>query len=89
MAARLPVSRPAVSQHLTALMHSGLVSYEERGTRNIYRLNVAGLGGVRGRLDSASARAGYRTGWDPVIEQYALACGASIRTTKILSQPDA
>jgi DNA-binding transcriptional ArsR family regulator len=51
LAAGLPVSRPAVSQHLTVLRRSGLVSYEERGTRNIYRLDPAGLGGLRAWLD--------------------------------------
>ena len=51
LAAALPVSRPAVSQHLMVLRRSGLVSYEERGTRNIYRLDPAGLGGLRAWLD--------------------------------------
>ena len=52
LAAILPVSRPAVSQHLTVLRRSGLVSYEERGTRNVYRLDPAGLDGLRAWLDS-------------------------------------
>ena len=51
LAAGLPVSRPAVSQHLTVLKRSGLVSYEEHGTRNIYRLDPAGLSGLRAWLD--------------------------------------
>src|SRR5690606_31123402 len=43
IAARLPVSRPAVSQHLKVLKASGLVSDEAVGTRHIYRLNEAGV----------------------------------------------
>jgi DNA-binding transcriptional ArsR family regulator len=52
LAATLPVSRPAVSQHLTVLRRSGLVSYDELGTRNVYRLDPAGLGELRAWLDS-------------------------------------
>ena len=61
LAAGLPVSRPAVSQHLTVLKRSGLVSYEERGTRNIYRLDPSGLRGLRAWLDGfwESAMASY------------------------------
>jgi DNA-binding transcriptional ArsR family regulator len=51
LAAALPVSRPAVSQHLTVLRRSGLVSYEELGTRNVYRLDPAGLSELRVWLD--------------------------------------
>ena len=62
LAARLPVSRPAVSQHLTVLKRSGLVSYEERGTRNIYRLDPAALGSLRAWLDSF---------WQTALDSYA------------------
>jgi DNA-binding transcriptional ArsR family regulator len=51
LAAALPVSRPAVSQHLTVLRRSGLVRYEELGTRNVYRLDPAGLSELRAWLD--------------------------------------
>jgi DNA-binding transcriptional ArsR family regulator len=67
LAAMLPVSRPAVSQHLTVLRRSGLVSYEERGTRNIYRLDPAGLGGLRAWLD------GF---WQAALASYANAVQA-------------
>jgi DNA-binding transcriptional ArsR family regulator len=62
LAARLPVSRPAVSQHLTVLKRSGLVSYEERGTRNIYRLDPVALGSLRAWLDSF---------WQTALDRYA------------------
>jgi DNA-binding transcriptional ArsR family regulator len=43
LAGRLPVSRPAISQHLRVLHQSRLVTFEEVGTRNLYRLDPAGL----------------------------------------------
>jgi DNA-binding transcriptional ArsR family regulator len=51
LAARLPISRPAVSQHLTILRRSRLVTYEESGTRNVYRLDPAGLRDLRTWMD--------------------------------------
>lgn len=51
VAAAVPVSRPAVSQHLRVLHRSGLVRYEEVGTRNVYRLNPSGLEPLRSWLD--------------------------------------
>lgn len=62
LAAALPVSRPAVSQHLTILRRSGLVSYEELGTRNVYRLDPAGLTELRSWLDSF---------WEAALHSYA------------------
>ncbi|WP_422934825.1 ArsR/SmtB family transcription factor [Sinomonas sp. P47F7] len=51
LAAQLPVSRPAVSQHLKVLKESGLVSDETVGTRRVYRLNPAGVQALRDQLD--------------------------------------
>jgi DNA-binding transcriptional ArsR family regulator len=51
IAAQLPVSRPAVSQHLKVLKDAGLVTDEARGTSRIYRIDPAGLGPVRRWLD--------------------------------------
>src|SRR5688500_10489955 len=47
----LPVSRPAVSQHLKLLKDAGLVVDEAAGTRRIYRANPAGLAALRAQLD--------------------------------------
>src|SRR2546423_392083 len=47
----LPVSRPAVSQHLRVLKGAGLVTDEQRGTRRIYRIEPDGLGELRAYLD--------------------------------------
>ena len=46
-AADLPVSRPAVSQHLKVLKDAGLVVDEARGTARIYRIDPEGLGPIR------------------------------------------
>jgi DNA-binding transcriptional ArsR family regulator len=43
LAEGMPVSRPAVSQHLTVLRTAGLVSEHREGTRRIYRLEAAGI----------------------------------------------
>jgi DNA-binding transcriptional ArsR family regulator len=51
IAAGLPVSRPAVSQHLKVLREAGLVTDISRGTRRIYRLDPRGLGQLREWLD--------------------------------------
>jgi DNA-binding transcriptional ArsR family regulator len=51
LAAGLPITRPAVSQHLRVLEGGGLVSHESVGTRNIYRLDPAGLAALREWLD--------------------------------------
>jgi DNA-binding transcriptional ArsR family regulator len=51
LAARLPVTRPAVSQHLKVLKDAGLVRDEARGTRRVYRIDPAGLGQIRQWLD--------------------------------------
>jgi DNA-binding transcriptional ArsR family regulator len=51
LARGLPVSRPAVSQHLRALKEAGLVSDEPEGTRRIYRIDPEGLGQLRRWLD--------------------------------------
>jgi DNA-binding transcriptional ArsR family regulator len=51
LAAALPVSRPAVSQHLKVLHEAGLVGFSARGTRNVYHLDPAGLEPLRGWLD--------------------------------------
>ena len=51
LAAQLPVSRPAVSQHLKVLKDAGLVTDEARGTSRIYRIDPQGLGPLRRWLD--------------------------------------
>jgi len=52
LAAGLPVSRPAVSQHLKILKDAGLVTAEQRGRARIYRIDPKGLGALRSWLDA-------------------------------------
>jgi DNA-binding transcriptional ArsR family regulator len=51
IAAGLPVSRPAVSQHLKILKDAGLVAETAQGTRRIYRIDPRGIGAMREWLD--------------------------------------
>jgi DNA-binding transcriptional ArsR family regulator len=51
LAEDLPVSRPAVSQHLKVLKNAGLVVDRAAGTRRIYQLNPDGLAELRSQLD--------------------------------------
>lgn len=67
LAAGLPVSRPAVSQHLRVLKDAGLVAERAVGTRRIYRLNAAGLVALRDQLDTFWDRA--LGGYQEVAEQ--------------------
>jgi DNA-binding transcriptional ArsR family regulator len=48
----LPVSQPAVSQHLKVLKHVGMVSDRAEGTRRKYRLNEHGVAALRDQLDT-------------------------------------
>ena len=47
----LPVSRPAVSQHLKVLKAAGLVTDRPDGTRRVYQIDPQGLGQIRAWLD--------------------------------------
>jgi DNA-binding transcriptional ArsR family regulator len=51
LAGELPVSRPAVSQHLKVLKDAGLVIDRRAGTRRIYQLDPDGVGALRAYLD--------------------------------------
>lgn len=67
IAQRLPVSRPAVSQHLKVLKDAGLVADWAEGTRRIYRLNPAGVAAMRDQLDAFWSRA--LAGYADAVEQ--------------------
>lgn len=57
LARGLPVSRPAVSQHLRVLKEAGLVTETAIGTRRIYRLDPRGIAAMRDWLDAHWASA--------------------------------
>jgi DNA-binding transcriptional ArsR family regulator len=62
IAARLPVSRPAVSQHLRVLKEAGLVTERQNGTRRLYRVDPDGLAELREYLEGfwEEALAGFK-----------------------------
>src|SRR3954468_13676227 len=62
LARDLPVTRPAVSQHLKVLLDAGLVTYERTGTRNVYRLRPEGLAPLRRWVEDL---------WDTALAAYA------------------
>ena len=57
LARELPVTRPAVSQHLKVLKEARLVRDAAEGTRRIYSIDPAGLGQIRAWLDRHWERA--------------------------------
>jgi DNA-binding transcriptional ArsR family regulator len=67
LASELPISRPAVSQHLKILKEAGLVTDHAAGTRRVYRLNPAGVAALRDQLDTFWSRA--LDGYQDVVEQ--------------------
>ena len=64
LASDLPVSRPAVSQHLKVLKDAGLVSARQDGTRRRYQLDPDGITAVRAWLDGL---------WDEALDAYKVA----------------
>jgi len=58
----MPVSRPAVSQHLKVLKEAGLVTDRADGTRRVYSIDPNGLGALRRYLDQF---------WDQALEAFA------------------
>jgi DNA-binding transcriptional ArsR family regulator len=71
LAAHLPVSRPAVSQHLRVLKHAGLVSERRDGTRRLYRIEPAGL---------AELRQWFELFWDDALAGFKAAAESERRT---------
>lgn len=63
LAAGLPVSRPAVSQHLRVLSDAGLLEVHQSGTRRLYRLSPDGVAALRKYVDGLwdDALAGFLT----------------------------
>jgi DNA-binding transcriptional ArsR family regulator len=68
LAAQLPISRPAVSQHLRALKDGGLVVDQAQGTRRVYRLNPDGVAALRAWLDGV---------WDQALTAFQKAAEAA------------
>jgi DNA-binding transcriptional ArsR family regulator len=71
IARTLPVSRPAVSQHLRVLKDSKLVTDRAEGTRRVYQVDPAGLAAVREYFDAF---------WTDALEAFREAAEAPIET---------
>jgi DNA-binding transcriptional ArsR family regulator len=69
----LPVTRPAVSQHLKVLKQAGLVSDHSEGTRRIYSIDPNGLGSMRAWLDQF---------WGSALDAFATEIERSQRETE-------
>jgi len=68
----LPVTRPAVSQHLKVLKDAGLVADRSVGTRRIYYIDPRGLGAMRAWLDQF---------WEAALDAFKLAAEAEAKKT--------
>jgi DNA-binding transcriptional ArsR family regulator len=71
LASELPVSRPAVSQHLKVLKEAELVIDRQAGTRRIYQLDPGGVERLRAYLDHFwdQALAGYRSAVEQAMKE--------------------
>jgi DNA-binding transcriptional ArsR family regulator len=71
LARELPVSRPAVSQHLKVLKNAGLVIDRPVGTRRIYQLDPGGVAALRDQLDRYWSRtlAAYKVAVEQPTEE--------------------
>jgi DNA-binding transcriptional ArsR family regulator len=71
LASELPVSRPAVSQHLKVLKGAGLVMDRPAGNRRIYQLDPAGVSALRAQLDQfwTDALAAYKAAAERPTEE--------------------
>ncbi|MGH3111711.1 MAG: ArsR/SmtB family transcription factor [Gaiellaceae bacterium] len=72
LAAELPVSRPAVSQHLRVLQSAGLVTHRRNGTRNVYGLDGSGVAELRTWVDAF---------WDEALARFKAAAETKGDTT--------
>lgn len=73
IADQLPVSRPAVSQHLRVLSEAGLVVHRTEGTRNIYQADPEGIDALRGYLDGL---------WENALQQFKAKAERPARATR-------
>lgn len=71
LARDLPVTRPAVSQHLKVLRDAGLVADTRSGKQRIYRVDPEGLAKLRAELDVfwSRALANYKVAVEPNLEE--------------------
>lgn len=70
LSSELPVTRPAVSQHLKVLKQAGLVTDQADGTRRIYRINQTGVRAIHHYLDQmwSQALAGFQQAAEQIAQ---------------------
>jgi DNA-binding transcriptional ArsR family regulator len=73
VARELPVSRPAVSQHLKVLKSAGLVSDHAAGTRRVYSVNPAGIAAIRDYFEQF---------WQQSLSRFAAVASQEIEPTQ-------
>jgi DNA-binding transcriptional ArsR family regulator len=78
LADQLPISRPAVSQHLKVLRDGGLVVSQPEGTRRIYRLNPQGVDALRTWLEGV---------WDQALTNLHKAVEQAAADNRFTEQP--
>ena len=71
LASELPVSRPAVSQHLRVLKEAGLVADRAAGTRRIYQIQPRGVRAIHAYLDQM---------WEQALASFQAAATAAVAT---------
>jgi len=80
----MPVSRPAVSQHLRVLKNAGLVTDSRAGTRRLYQLNPEGVARLRAHFDQmwTKAMSAFQTAAEkpPIGEKHVKSRGRSRRS---------
>lgn len=79
LAAELPVSRPAVSQHLKVLKDANLVQEERQGTKRIYHVDAAGLARLQAYLDNM---------WQDALSAYKVALEQTPADTASATSPN-
>ena len=81
LAARFPISRPAISRHLRVLREAALVSVQQRGRERVYQLEPAPLEQVDAWLDD------FRDHWSPRLDALATEVARTRRERRATSAP--
>jgi DNA-binding transcriptional ArsR family regulator len=81
LAARFPISRPAISRHLRVLLQAGLVSVQAQGRERLYRLEPAPLEQMDAWLDD------FRDRWSPRLDALATEVHRTRRERRVTAEP--
>src|SRR5690606_25148415 len=87
LAARFPVSRPAISQHLAVLRAAGLVEAATVDGRRAYRLRPEGVGAARAALEAVAAELPEEAGDGGAAERVAVELGVAAGPAAVCARP--